>query len=180
MKFKYCPLCGEELVIKHSWDEGGVPYCNNHKQLFFDLPKPCIMVAVIKGEDILLLKQSYIYNNSKVLLAGYIGIDESAEDTVIREIREESGLEVSEIKYLGSDYVLGKELLMLTYMATYKSGEIKKSSEVEEMGWVKIKDALSFMEEDKVGKRVVEKVLKILKDNESTIAFKSVDNINEV
>ena len=36
--------------------------------MFFDTPKPCIMVAVIKDDEILLLKQSYIYKNSKVLL----------------------------------------------------------------------------------------------------------------
>lgn len=165
MKYKYCPLCGRKLVIKYCWDEGGVPFCETHKELFFNLPKPCIMVGIVKGEYILLLKQSYIFKNSKVLLTGYVGVDETAEQAVAREVKEESGLNISNIKYLGSDYVKGKELLMLTYMAFYESGEIIKSDEVEDMGWIKLDEALSLMEEDVVGRRVVEKILEQLKNN---------------
>ena len=65
--FKFCPLCGEKLELKDSYDEGKVPYCKKHDTLYFDLPKPCIVVAVLKGDKILLLKQSYIFKNSKVL-----------------------------------------------------------------------------------------------------------------
>lgn len=165
MKYKYCPLCGRKLVIKYCWDEGGVPFCETHKELFFNLPKPCIMVGIIKGEYILLLKQSYIFKNSKVLLTGYVGIDETAEQAVAREAKEESGLNINNIRYLGSDYVEDKELLMLTYMASYESGEIIKSDEVEGMSWIKLDEALSLMEEDVIGKRVVEKILGYLKNN---------------
>ena len=94
-----------------------------------------------------------------------MGIDETAEEAAIREVKEESGLNVNGIKYLGSDYVEGKEILMLTYMAFYESGEIVKSDEVEDMGWVKLDEALSVMQEDIVGKKVVEKILKYLKNN---------------
>lgn len=159
MKFSYCPICGRELEIKDSWDEGGVPYCADHDAMFFDLPKPCVVVALIKDDKILLLKQSYIFKNSKVLISGYVGVNETAEDSVYREVKEETGIEVKNIKYLGSDFVKGKELLMLTYMAEYKSGEIKKSTEVEWLDWSNIEDALCEMTEDEVGKKVVKKVL---------------------
>ena len=164
MKYKYCPLCGKELTIKYCWDEGGVPFCEYDDQLFFNLPKPCIMVGVIRDEYILLLKQSYIFKNSKVLLSGYVGVDENAEETVMREVKEEAGIDIKNIRYLGSDYVKGKELLMLTYIADYESGEIIKSDEVEAIGWVKLTDALSEMEEDKVGTKVVTKIIDNLKD----------------
>ncbi len=161
MKYKFCPLCGRELEEKYSWDEGGVPYCSQDDLMFFDTPKPCIMVAIIKEDEILLLKQSYIYKNSKVLLSGYVGNNETAEEAVYREVKEEAGIEINNITYLGSDYVKDKEILMITFVADFVSGKIKKSNEVEGMGWNKLSNALNEMKEDTIGTKVVEKVLKV-------------------
>ncbi len=162
MKFKYCPVCGQKLIEKYSWDEGGVPYCPVDDIMYFDTPKPCIIVAVIKEDKILLLKQSYIFKDSKVLLSGYVTNGETVESTVHREVLEEAGIKVKDIKYLGSEYLESKEILMLTFMAMYDGGTIKKSSEVEWVDWSNIEDALCEMNEDKIGKRIVRKVLKEL------------------
>ncbi len=161
MKYVYCPVCGNKLKEMNSWDEGKVPYCNKDNILFFDVPKPCIMVAVIKGDEILLLKQSYIFKDSKVLISGYVGIDEKAEDTVYREVLEETSIEVDNIEFLGTDFVDNKEILMLIYKAKYKSGILKKSNEVEMASWVKLSDALDEMKDNIIGKRVVKKILGI-------------------
>ena len=163
MKFIYCPKCGAKLEEKYSWDEGGVPYCVKDDLLFLDGPKPCIMVAVIKDDEVLLLKQSYIYKNSRVLISGYIGIDEKAEDTVHREVLEETGIKIDNVRFLGTEYVEGKELLMLTFMAFYKDGHIIKSDEVEAVSWEKLNKSLELMSEDVIGKKVIKKVLDILK-----------------
>ena len=160
MKFIYCPLCGKELIEKYSWDEGGVPYCPVDDIMYFETPKPCVVVAVMKGKEILLLKQSYIFKNSKVLVSGYVTNGESVEDTVCREVKEETGITVGEIKYLGSEYLNSKEIIMLTFMAKYIEGDINKSSEVEWADWSNIDDALCEMSEDEIGKRVVRKLLK--------------------
>jgi NAD+ diphosphatase len=162
MKFKYCPRCGVKLEEKYSWDEGGVPYCPVDDVMYFDTPKPCIIVAVIKDDKILLLKQSYIFKNSKVLVSGYVTNGESVEETVYREVKEETGITVGNIKYLGSEYFQSKEIIMLTFMAKYVDGEIYKSSEVEWVDWQSIEDALYQMKEDEIGKRVVKKVLEEL------------------
>ncbi|WP_147566487.1 NAD(+) diphosphatase [Clostridium tyrobutyricum] len=162
MKFNYCPICGGKLEERYSWDEGGVPYCPKDDIFFFDTPKPCIIVAVIKGDDILLLKQSYIYKNSKVLLSGYVTNGETVEETVHREVLEESGLKVKDLKYLGSQYVSNKEIIMLTFMAKYDGGKITKSSEVEFVNWSKLENAICEMSEDVVGKKIVKRVLKEL------------------
>lgn len=161
MKYKFCPKCGRELEMFNCWDEGEVPYCPVDDILYFDTPRPCIVVGVVKDDEILLLKQSYIYKNSKVLISGYVDQNEYAEDTVYREVLEETGIETKNAKYLGSDFVEGKELLMITFMAEYKSGEIKKSDEVEGIGWVKIDEALSQMKEDKIGTKVVKKIIEL-------------------
>ena len=163
MKYKFCPLCGRGLEEKYSWDEGGVPYCSHDEVMFFDTPKQCIMVAIIKDDEILLLKQSYIYKNSKVLLTGYVDNNETAEEAVYREVKEEAGIDINNITYVGSDYVKDKEILMITFMADFVSGKINKSDEVEGMGWSKLADALDEMKEDIIGTKVVKRVLEIRK-----------------
>lgn len=167
MKFNYCPICGRKLNKKYSWDEGDVPYCPVDDMLYFDTPKPCIVVAVINDDKILLLKQSYIYENSKVLLSGYVSNGETVEETVHREVMEEAGLKIKDLRYLGSDYVDGKDIVMLTFMAKYNGGQIKKSPEVEGLNWANLDDAISQMSEDFIGKRVVNKVLGILKNEKN-------------
>jgi len=162
MKFNYCPICGMKLEMRDSWDEGMIPYCPYDDIMFFDTPKPCIVVAIIKEKEILLLKQNYIYENSKVLLSGYVGHGENVEETVHREVKEEAGLNIKELKYLGSDYVESKEIVMLTFMARYESGELKKSDEVDDVSWISIEDALEEMQEDEVGKKIVRKVMEEL------------------
>jgi NAD+ diphosphatase len=160
MKFKYCPKCGKKLEIKYSFDEGGVPYCSEDNTMFFDTPKPCIIVAVINDDKILLLKQSYTFKDSKVLVSGYVTSGESVEDTVMREVKEETGITVDNIKYLGSEFLDSKDIIMLTFMAHYVEGKINKSSEVECVEWGNLQDALCEMKEDEIGKRIVRKVFK--------------------
>ncbi|MBX4262880.1 NUDIX domain-containing protein [Clostridium estertheticum] len=160
MRFIYCPICGTKLIEKDSWDEGAVPYCPVDDNMYFDTPKPCVVVAVMKGKEILLLKQNYTFKNSKVLVSGYVTNGESVEETVYREVKEETGITVGKIKYLGSDYLASKEIIMLTFMAKYVEGNIKKSPEVDWANWVNIDDAICEMSEDEIGKRVVRKLLK--------------------
>lgn len=159
MKYEFCPICGRKLKKVISGDEGVVPFCCHDTCYYFNTPNPCIMVAVIKNDEILLLKQSYIYKDSKVLVSGYIGIDEKAEDTVYREVLEETSIEIEEIKFLGTDFIKGREILMLTYSAKYKAGIIKPSKEVEEAKWVKIPEAFEKLGENEIGKRVLEKAI---------------------
>jgi len=159
MKFKFCPFCGEKLIDKYSWDEGYIPYCEEHDIMFFDTPKPCVVVAVIKEDQVLLLKQSYIFKDSKVLVSGYVGQNEKVEDAVHREVKEEAGIEVDNIRYLGSDFIENKEIVMLTYVVDYKEGEIKKSDEVEDIMWIPLNEALNHMKEDRIGKNVIKKIL---------------------
>lgn len=159
MIYNYCPICGRKLIKKDSWDEGMIPYCENDDQFFFNTPKPCVVVAVLKDKEIILLKQSYIYKHSKVLISGYVVNGENVEDTVYREVKEETGITIENIKYLGSQCIKDKDLLMLTFLAKYKEGELKTSTEVEWAGWHKLDKAIDEMSEDEVGKKVVSLIL---------------------
>lgn len=165
MKFKYCPICGKQLEEKYSYDDGGVPYCPKDDVMYFDTPRPCIIVAVMRENMVLMLKQSYTFKNSNVLVSGYVNTGEAIEETVLREVKEETGIFVKQPKYLGSYYLDSKEIIMLTFMAQYEAGEIIESEEVDWAGWVCIENALIEMPEDKIGKSVVRKVIEEMKIN---------------
>jgi NAD+ diphosphatase len=165
MKFLYCPICGRKLEEKYSYDEGGVPYCPVDDVMYFDTPKPCIIVAVVKdNRRVLMLKQSYTFKGSKVLVSGYVSNGEEIEETVLREIKEETGIIANNSKYLGSYYLKSKEIVMLTFMAKYEGGEIVKSEEVDWAGWSDIEDAIDEMGDDTIGKSVVKKVIEEMKN----------------
>ena len=164
MKFIYCPICGRKLEEKYSYDEGGVPYCPVDDVMYFDTPKPCIIVAVIKdNRNILMLEQNYTFKDSKVLISGYVSNGEVVEETVLREVKEETGIIAKNPKYLGSYYLESKEIVMLTFMARYEAGEINISEEVNWAGWMDVEDVIEKMGHDTIGKSVVATVIKQLK-----------------
>jgi NAD+ diphosphatase len=165
MKFIYCPICGGRLEEKYSYDEGGVPYCPIDDIMYFDTPKPCIIVAVVKDNKMLLmLRQNYTFKDSKVLVSGYVSNGEEVEETVLREVKEETGIIAKDPKYLGSYYLKSKEIVMLTFMAKYETGEIISSEEVDWAGWTNIENAIDEMGEDTIGKSVVKMVLEEIKN----------------
>jgi NAD+ diphosphatase len=95
-----------------------------------------------------------------VLVSGYVTSGETVENTVAREVKEETGITVDNIKYLGSEFLASKDILMLTFMAHYVEGKINKSSEVEWVEWGNLQDALCEMRQDEIGKRIVRKVFR--------------------
>ena len=132
----------------------------------------CAGGVVFYANKVLLLKND---RDEWTLPKGKIHDGELAQDSAIHRVKEETGITVKDIKYLGSDFVKGKELLMLTYLAYYESGEIEKSTEVEGAAWYNIEDALCELNEDSIGKRVVKKVLKEI-GYEGTNAFRCEGN----
>jgi NAD+ diphosphatase len=70
------------------------------------------------------------------VLAGFVEPGESLEEAVIREVKEEVGIDVKDIKYFGSQPWPFPHSLMIGFTATYAGGEIiLDDSEIEDAGW---------------------------------------------
>jgi NAD+ diphosphatase len=70
------------------------------------------------------------------VLAGFVEPGEPLEEAVVREVREEVGIEIKDIKYFGSQPWPFPHSLMIGFTATYASGEISPDdSEIEDAGW---------------------------------------------
>lgn len=160
MRFTYCPHCGSKLIKKEIGDEGLIPYCEQCSVPLWDMFTTCIITAVVNEyNEVALIKQSYLNNTKYVCVAGIMKIGESAEDTVVREVKEEIGQDVYQLKFIQSYPYEKKEMLMLGYKASVKKQEFKLSGEVDSAEWVKFEDALSLIREGSIAWQLVKTVI---------------------
>lgn len=86
-------------------------------------------------------------------------IGESAEETVIREVKEEIGQDVEQLEFVSSYPYEKKEMLMLGYKAVVKKKSFKLSAEVDSVEWVKYEEALSLLREGSIAWQLVKIII---------------------
>ena len=86
---------------------------------------------------------------------------EHAEQTALREIREETGLEVLNMRYISSYYYPKHDNLMLGYLCTVKHGEFRLSGEVDTAGWFGLEEARELLSHGTVGKDLMRDSLRM-------------------
>lgn len=167
MRFTYCPHCGNKLIKKEIGDEGLIPYCAGCEIPLWDLFTTCIITAVVNKEnEIALLRQNYVSATSYVCVAGVMKPGESAEDTVIREVKEEIGLDVEALEYIKSYPYEKKEMLMLGFKAVVEKSEFVISGEVDSVEWVSYEHALEKLREGSIAWQLVKAVIADAKGEE--------------
>lgn len=111
---QYCGCCGAKAVHDQSQRMMRCPTCGN---LMFPKISPAVIVAVTDGERLLLTKYAGRKTASYALVAGFIEIGETAEECAAREVYEETGLHIQDIRYYGSQPWGFDGNLMLGYTA---------------------------------------------------------------
>ena len=86
-------------------------------------------------------------------------IGESAEETVIREVKEEIGQDVEALEFISSYPYEKREMLMLGYRAEVKKKDFELSREVDSVEWFSFKDALPKLREGSIGWQLVKTVI---------------------
>ncbi len=146
---KYCYACGTELHAKECAGEGLIPYCDSCKVYRFPIFSTAISTAVLNKErnKVLLIRQ---YNmEDYILLAGYVNRGETAEETLIREVKEEVGLHVDEYQYMRSQYFERSNTLMLNYVSVaHDETLLQVNQEVEHAEWFSFDEAKKFIMKD--------------------------------
>lgn len=160
MNFTYCPDCGGRLTIKSIGDEGGVPFCGNCGRPWFSFSYPCVICLLHDGAgNYALIQQTYATENY-VCVAGFIHAGETAEQTALREISEETGLKALDIRYVGSWYYPKHDNLMLGYACRVERGEFHLSeSEVRNAGWFDENRARELLSRGTIGIELLNKWL---------------------
>ena len=153
LSHNFCPSCASPL----SDDEKlAARNCTKCGAQYFPRIEPCVIVLVTKDDKLLLAKHRGRNQNIYTCIAGFIEIGESAEQAVVREVREEVGIEIKDLRYVGSQGWPFPDQLMLGFRAEYESGDIRvQESELVEAKWF-TRDALPpFPKQGSMGWRLI-------------------------
>ena len=130
---RYCGKCGKLTEDKTDERAKICPECGlvNYPRL-----SPAIIVAVLKKDRILLGRNKRFRLPFYSVLAGFVEPGETLEACVAREIREEVGITVKNIRYFGSQPWPFPDSLMIAFVADYARGKIcTDGSEIIDAAW---------------------------------------------
>lgn len=118
---RFCSLCGGALKDDEQFTARTCVKCGHQ---FFPQIEPAIIVLVSKGEKILLAQHLNRTTNFYSCIAGFVEIGETIENAVVREVKEETGLDVKDVRYVASQSWPFPDQLMLAFRAEYAGGDI--------------------------------------------------------
>jgi NAD+ diphosphatase len=129
----HCPRCGERTErIESEWGKR-CPRC--HYEHYPHL-HPAVIVLVRDGDRVLLARKAAWAPGRYALVAGFVDNGESLEGAVRREVKEEVGLDVKDVQYVGSQNWPFPSQLMVGFVASYAGGEITLDpEELEDARW---------------------------------------------
>jgi NAD+ diphosphatase len=132
---RHCGVCGAATIATHA---GHCLRCTNPQcaHEFFPRLDPAIIVLVSDGERALLGRQASWPPRRYSTIAGFVEPGESLEDAVAREVAEETGVAVSEVRYHSSQPWPFPSSLMIGFAATAAPGSaVNVSGELEDARW---------------------------------------------
>jgi len=130
---RFCGQCG--APTRQSGIERA-KCCDACGMITYPRTSPAIIVLIRKGDKVLLARSPRFPPDMYSIIAGFVEACETLEEAVRREVREEVGLEVTNIRYLASEPWPFPNSLMLGFVADYAGGRITiDNNEIVAAGW---------------------------------------------
>jgi NAD+ diphosphatase len=130
---QFCGRCGGPTATQPGERALACPTC---RALYYPRLAPAVIVLIHRGDEFLLARNHRFPPKRYSIIAGFVDPGESLEDTVHREVREEVDLEVTEVRYFGSQPWPFPHSLMLGFTAAYAGGQIRLADgELADAGW---------------------------------------------
>ena len=119
---RFCGCCGTPTIPHPKGERAMVcPACENTQ---YPRINPCVIVAIHKDDTILLARAQRYSVPMYSLLAGFVEAGETLEQAVVREVAEESGIQIKNLRYVSSQPWPFPNNLMLGFTAEWAAGEL--------------------------------------------------------
>ncbi|WP_227497923.1 NAD(+) diphosphatase [Marinobacter santoriniensis] len=151
---RYCGRCGQETGLhareRAKWcDACGIPW--------YPRIAPCVIVVIRKQDRFLLAKNARVKRHFYSLIAGFVEAGETLEEAVAREVLEETGLTVNNIRYQGSQPWPFPHQLMVGFFADYVDGSlVLQEDELSDAGWFAPGDTPPIPPETTIAGRLIQ------------------------
>lgn len=135
---RYCGGCGTETEPSPGERAMRCPSCGH---LAFPDVSPAVIVLIRKGDQALLAANRTFRGGMYSILAGFVEPGENMEETVHREVFEEVGISLKNLRYVASQAWPFPHSLMIGYTAEWASGEITPDGdEILDARWYSVDD----------------------------------------
>jgi len=130
---RFCGRCGQPTGLVPGERARRCPACRTP---YYPRISPAVIVLVTRGDSMLLARNATFPEPFFSTLAGFVDVGESLEETVLREVKEEVGLDLKNLRYFGSQpWPFGRSL-MVGFTAEYAGGDIRvDGQEIAEADW---------------------------------------------
>ena len=168
-RHRYCGVCGAPTEVKAA---GHQRQCTDRACATVQFPRtdPAVIMRVTCGNQILMARQGMWAQGMHSVLAGFVEPGETLEDAVAREVFEEVGLRVNDIRYFGSQPWPFPASLMLGFTAEAESEKFDlHDGEIESARWMTRMELLNSPEDesfrlpraDSISRRLIEDWVKL-------------------
>ncbi len=130
---RFCGACGTPTRARRGERAKECPACGLVR---YPRLSPAVIMRVTDGKRVLLGRQAVWPAGMYSVLAGFVELGETLEEAVAREVREETGLAIANVRYFASQPWALPDSLMVGFTAEYAGGELKVDrAELEDAGW---------------------------------------------
>jgi NAD+ diphosphatase len=153
---QYCGRCGTPTVAKADERVRVCPAC---KLSAYPRVAPAIMALVTRGTQLLLARSPHFPPGMYSALAGFVEPGESLEQCLAREVHEEVGVRVNNIRYFASQPWPFPHSLMIAFVCDWVSGEVQpQETEIEEAKWFEVLQLPKLPSKISIARRLIDAV----------------------
>ncbi len=151
---RYCSVCGTANQIHAEQAAMACPDCGH---LHFARVTPAVIVLVQKGDLALLGRSHHFAKGVYSTLAGFVEPGETLEECVHREIEEEVGVRVTNLRYFGSRPHPFPNSLMVGFVADWAAGDVRVDpAEIEDARWFRHDDLPALPHSMSIARALIE------------------------